>query len=557
MMDQQNKRIILDSDIQRDIENGNVSSAVVAGAEKGILILPFGENLVQVKSYQESFPFADLLIDINNPMRLFPSWITYDAEKDYLSYNEKYFCEAFINTNKLTQRNGRFYSEGQHIAMTEIERMIYDCLSIVTNKAGEKKRSVVSALKTKCPAESPEETKESDRLTINMLKAEMDKRGYGIRFNKITMRQEPIGKTDSGRLMKVKDLRVVLHDALSDDYKGVTHENLTQYIAFIARENEYNPVIDLLKATPWDTEDRLEQLYTIIGIEPDDRLSKTLIFKWLLQSIALLFNDEQNPFGADGALVFNGPQGMGKTSVFRHLALRSEWFGEGKRLSDFDKDFERRVLTTWICELGEVESTFKKADVDNLKNFVTSPRDQYRLPYDSEDTESPRHTSLCATCNSDQYLIDRTGNRRWWSVPFRTTPLPYEELEKLDAVQLWAQMYHGFIEGMTYEELKQCFRLTDMERQALAKRNGEYEAPIKAQPEIEDILLKSEQEGLLFELIPVSEFRKDWDEYLRGYNAQQICAALKRIGIKLEHKRVGTVGNLPRRYKANSTFRAV
>lgn len=546
MMDQQSKRIAHDGTIQQELERGQIAAAVIDGSMKGILVLPVNDSLIQVKSYQDSFAIDNLLADTNNPMRLFPSWIVYDVEKDYLSYNEKVFCDAFVNFNKLTQKKGRFYSNGKHIAMSEIEQMIYVCLSIVTNKAGEKKRSVINALKVVCPDETPEEASESNRLTIKALRAEMEQRGYGIRLNKITMRQEPIGKTESGRIMAVKDLRVVLHDALSDDYKGVTHETLKQYISFLARENQYNPVIDLLKATKWDMTDRLGQLYGIIGIKQEDRLSKTLVFKWLLQSVALLFNDEKNPFGADGALVFNGPQGMGKTSVFRHLAMQSEWFGEGKRLSDFDKDFERRVLTTWICELGEVESTFKKADVDNLKNFVTAPRDQYRLPYDSEDTEAPRHTSLCATCNSERYLIDATGNRRWWSVPFRTDYLPYNELEKLDALQLWAQIYHGFIEGMSPDELRKCFRLTPTEQQELAARNGAYEAPLKAQSEIEDILYKQNHEGLPTKEMPISDFiKKEWPEYLSKYDSRQVCAVLKRLGISTEKKRVGTVATLP------------
>lgn len=83
-----------------------------------------------------------------------------------------------------------------------------------------------------------------------------------------------------------------------------------------------------------------------------------------------------------------------------------------------------------------------------LKAFVTNSVDHYRLPYGRSDVVSPRITSLCATCNSDRYLIDPTGNRRWWSVPF-SRQVPREELEHLNARQLWGQIYAA-VEPLTY-----------------------------------------------------------------------------------------------------------
>ena len=167
MMDQQNsRRIVHDYEIEQQIQRNNIAAAITLGSGKGILILSVHDAVIQVQSYQESYAIDDLLVDITNPYRLFSSWITYDPDKDYLSYNEKNFCEAFVNSHKLTQKKGRFYADGKHVSMVTIEQMIYNCLSLVTNKAGEKKRSVLSALKTNCPDESPQETRETDRLTI-------------------------------------------------------------------------------------------------------------------------------------------------------------------------------------------------------------------------------------------------------------------------------------------------------------------------------------------------------------------------------------------------------
>ena len=371
------------------------------------------------------------------------------------------------------------------------------------------------------------------RLTRAILAEEMRQRGFGVRYNVIASEYEITGRTEAGRTLSQDDLITIMHDALSDMYKGVSFETLAQYATLEAREHQFNPVLDRLASITWDGIDRLPQLYALIGAE-DDPLSQVLIRKWLMQSVALLYNDAADPFGADGVLVLNGEQGAGKTSLFRHLAMRDAWFGEGLTVSDRDKDTVRRIVTVWLAELGEVECTMK-SDISALKAFVSASIDHYRLPYGRADIVAPRMTSLCATCNSDRYLIDPTGNRRWWSVPFRRN-VQRDELLALNAPQLWAQIY-AIVNPLPYREKAGCFRLTEAERNELAERNGDFEKPMKAQPEVEDIMAKAARDGLSMRQMTVTEFMKMWPE-LRPYSAQQVGAALKKIGIDTTMKRI-------------------
>ena len=402
---------------------------------------------------------------------------------------------------------------------------------------------------TDAPQAPAQQAPKRARLTRAALADEMHARGYGVRYNVISGEYETIGRTEAGRVMTQDDLITLLHDALADDYKGASFDTLTQYIAFQARENQYNPVVELLTATKWDGVDRLPQLYNLVGVA-DDALSKTLIRKWLYQAVALLFNDAADPFGADGCLVLNGEQGVGKTSLFRHLAMRDAWFGEGCSIDDHDKDTGRRVITKWISELGEVESTLK-SDISKLKAFVSASVDRYRLPYGKSDVVAPRFTSLCATCNSDRYLIDPTGNRRWWSVPFNRT-VPRAELLELDALQLWAQIF-AIVAPLSYHDKAACFRLSEDEKKLLAVRNGEYEKPLKAQPEVADILFQAKRDDLTMKRMTVSEFKALWD-VLRPYTAQQISAALKACEIEITRTRAGAVAELPSPFHAGNTF---
>ena len=383
--------------------------------------------------------------------------------------------------------------------------------------------------------------KSKPRLTREKLAETVTALGYGIRYNLITCRYEITGRSPAGRAMGQDDLITLLYDTLADEYRGCNFDTLQQFVTFLARENSYDPVLDLMKATPWDGKDRFGQLYTLMGIM-NDPLSKALTRKWMYQSVALLFNSPEDPYGADGCLVLNGPQGTGKTSLFRHLALKDEWFGEGCSIDDHDKDTSRRVVTKWIAELGEVESTLK-SDISKLKAFITAAMDAYRLPYARSDTAAPRHTSLCATCNSDRYLIDPTGNRRWWSVPF-VRHVPREELLKLDALQLWAQVYAA-VAPMSAKERSACYRLTGEEQAALEERNAGFEKTVRGQEEVADILEMAEYGHLTMRKMTITEFKDRWD-VLRPYSASQIGIALKKCGVEIIHSRKGNLAVLPK-----------
>ena len=504
-------------------------------AKDGIILLP-GDGRPYAEAKSGSYELADLLLPVdlktwgtvtkahNGGMDVFPEWFKYNPA-GFFEFTQEDFLLAFIKCKRLTKHHGAFLMDGAPVSKPDVKGALRRSLAIVRKDAGKEIYGAYAALNTMVEDDEPDDKR--GRLSIESLAEELEKRGYNVRFNVITAEYEVTGTTPSGRIMAQDDLVTRMHDDLADNYTGCSFDVLTQYVSYLSRENRYNPVMDLLAATKWDGVDRLPQLFALVGVE-NDPLSRTLIRKWLFQTVALLFNDAADPFGADGCLVFNGEQGAGKTTLLRHLALRDAWFAEGCSISDYDKDTSRRVITRWISELGEVESTLK-SDVSKLKAFVSSAVDRYRLPYGRADIVAPRHTSLAATCNSDRYLIDPTGNRRWWSIPF-TRKIPREELLALDPMQLWSQVY-ALVAPLSYKDKAGCFRLTAEEQEQLAVRNGEYEKPSKGQEEVEDILARAQAEALTFKRMTVAEFKELWP-VLRGYTTQQIGVALKRCGIE-------------------------
>lgn len=187
------------------------------------------------------------------------------------------------------------------------------------------------------------------------------------------------------------------------------------------------------------------------------------------------------------------------------------------------KDTLRRCGSNWIVEQGEIETTFK-SDREKLKAFITDETDLYRLPYGSADIHLARRTSFIGTCNSTEYLIDETGNRRFWTVTVHKIDL--DALAKFDSLQLWLQV------DLKTSHNRQGFRLTPDEQSMLTRRNSIHEKPLKGEPEVRDILDIAERnkKDMSLKKVTVTEF-KQVHEALKAYSVQQISQALNKIGI--------------------------
>lgn len=243
----------------------------------------------------------------------------------------------------------------------------------------------------------------------------------------------------------------------------------------IANENRYHPVIDLLKKEPWDNADRLTDLYHIMGIS--DEFHKVLVRKWLLQTIAILFNSNDKPISSQGILVLQGGQGIGKTEFLRHLAIKNEFFKGGSVLDMKNKDTIISATRVWICKLGEIDSTTSKKQSE-LKAFITEQYDRYREPYARKEVKRLRKTSFCGTVNPTAYLTDETGNRRFWTIPVQSIDLNKVFSSDFEwYTQLWRQIYSE------YKQNPMGYLLTNEEQNTLNRSNEKYETLLQGEDE--------------------------------------------------------------------------
>ena len=218
---------------------------------------------------------------------------------------------------------------------------------------------------------------------------------------------------------------------------GLPSGRMDQMVFKICDENPVNPILEWIQSTPWDGQQRITELIdTVDSDEP--RLTPILIRKWLISLVYALCS--KRGYAAQGVLVLQGEQGIGKSRWLAALCPEpiNKYFLGGHVLDPRNKDSVLATTRHWIAELGELDGTFRRADVAVLKAFLTSDKDVIRKPYGRVEIERPRRTGFAATVNDASFLQDDTGNRRYYTVRCKDL----EANHGIDMQQLWAEVLH-------------------------------------------------------------------------------------------------------------------
>jgi putative DNA primase/helicase len=255
---------------------------------------------------------------------------------------------------------------------------------------------------------------------------------------------------------------------------GIPHTKVRDYLKVLARE--YNPVREWIESEPWDGTDRLQAFMDSLVTEESAQLKEMLLKKWLISCVAAAC--EKNGVELEGILVLQGAQGLGKTLWFKRLCnYNNGWLLEGATLNPSDKDSVKRAVSHWIVELGEIESTFKKSDIDQLKAFVTAKTDEL----DCRMTEPLRRISAARRSmhvNAREFLTDTSGNRRFWVLAVKDINVNHG----VNMQQLWAQ-----VKDTMYVQGQKNWFLSPDERELLQDSNEAY----RTQSSVEDLILEN------------------------------------------------------------------
>jgi len=302
----------------------------------------------------------------------------------------------------------------------------------------------------------PHDPKGKTPATIANINFFLRKYGISIRYNVIKKGLDILIPGFVGTVDNIDNVILTWIKNLAR-LNNMATQPVVDIILAIADRNPYNPVADWITKRTWDEVDRLDEFYATLkeGAGYPEKLKKILLHRWLLSAVAAAFMERG--FKARGVLTLQGSQSIGKTSWVAALIpdaiLQAEVIKLDHHMDAGDKDAKIGALIHWIVEFGELDGSLKK-DIARTKGFITSASDKIRIPYARSPSNFPRRTVFCATVNDANFLVDQTGNSRWWTIAVES--INYQH--NIDMQQLWAQIKVEYEQGeqwwLTREEEK-------------------------------------------------------------------------------------------------------
>lgn len=342
-----------------------------------------------------------------------------------------------------------------------------------------------------------------------------------------TLRYNAMARTPELRGERVSDAVLgAIREQIERTYGfGPGADAVVAALVTVSAERSYHPVAEYLQGLTWDGVARLDTVASrILGAAPA-AITATMVRAWFLSAAARALTPGCK---VDTALVLVGGQGAGKSTFFRVLA--GQWFGD-TAVDLESKDAMAQLASTWIYELGELDHVTSRAHAGKLKAFVTSPVDTYRPPYGRSVEVIPRGNVIVGSTNEDAFLVDPTGDRRFWCVRVGRVDLAALAAER---DQLWAEARAALEAGEGWW----------LSREAEAARNDAAEEHRVTDPWEEVVgewlagLSAHELRDLTSRRILTGPLRVEVDR-LTARDQQRVASVMRRLGWTNRVLRVG------------------
>ena len=218
---------------------------------------------------------------------------------------------------------------------------------------------------------------------------------------------------------------------------GITgKDRLFDAITLCAHENTINDVKEYLVALEWDGVKRVDTLLTDYLGAIDTPYTRAVIRKSLTAAVARVMTPGCK---YDYVPIIAGPQGLGKSTFLRLLG--GQWYSDS--LQTFEgKEACEMIQGIWINELGELNG-LSRSETNAVKQFLSRTEDIFREPYGRRTGIYPRRCVFFGTTNDNEFLKDKTGNRRFWPVDAGILPPKKSVFNQLqdEVPQVWAEAF--------------------------------------------------------------------------------------------------------------------
>jgi len=233
---------------------------------------------------------------------------------------------------------------------------------------------------------------------------------------------------------------------------------VTEAVGHAARRNAKNSLTNWLSSLEWDQEPRLDTwLSDTLGVDIDP-YSVAVANNWPISMVARAFKPGCQ---VDTMPVLEGKMGRGKSS-FLHI-LGGEWY-DSITTAIGEKDFIQEIQGLWLVEIPDMTG-FGRREHSHILATITIRNDRYRASYGRYVENHARGCVFSATSETDDYLSDIRGRRRFW--PLRCTSIDLDTLHA-QRDQIFAEAVARYRAGSPWYEMPES---TDDEQLARASED--------------------------------------------------------------------------------------
>lgn len=229
----------------------------------------------------------------------------------------------------------------------------------------------------------------------------------------------------------------------------VTDRDLHAALELAARQYPFHPVKDKIEAVEWDGKERLETLFIDYLGCPDNVYTREAARKYFIAAIARIYEPGHK---FDFVPILEGGQGIRKSTFIRTISMG--WFGELKGDFADEKRMVEQMMGCFIMELPEL-SAVTRSSVEEIKAFCSAKESVVRLSYGRLSQIFKRQCVFMGSTNEHEYLIDHTGNRRWWPLQVKVRYIDIDKLKR-EIAQIWAEARAAYVAmraAQPYDEL--------------------------------------------------------------------------------------------------------
>lgn len=242
--------------------------------------------------------------------------------------------------------------------------------------------------------------------------------GTNVMGHRLAWRVLPPWRPAGSVLRPVTNHDLAKIEEVLNGFFGGEHSSLSERAIATARtshagSNPFSPWRDYIDGLPeWDGVERIAETLPMVKDAGGPYARQSFVNFWL----SLMMRCYDPGCQVDSMLVLHGPQGFRKTSFFRAIPPVDLPIAELPEVpsSTENKDLLASAHEAPIALIDELDKLRRKADQSAIKAFVTGRRDTWRAPYGKVDETVARSFVLAGTTNLEEFLLDATGNRRYW-----------------------------------------------------------------------------------------------------------------------------------------------